>query len=89
MILTIRLNCEILIFLFQGVAPSANVVAVRAFNKKGNGSYGDVIQAIQWIVEHRAEYDIRVVNLSISGKPRSHYWVQTPSILSVGVQLVW
>ena len=60
--------------LYQGVAPGAGIVAVRAFDKNGNGKYKDVIKAIDWIYSNRKKYDIRVLNLSLSGTPRSHYW---------------
>ena len=36
--------------LYLGVAPGANIVAVRAFDAEGVGRYIDVIKAIAWIV---------------------------------------
>jgi len=60
--------------LYQGVAPGADIVAVRAFAADGSGKYIDVIKAIGWIVLHRNEYGIRVLNLSFSGTPLSYYW---------------
>ena len=59
---------------YQGVAPSANVVAVRAFNPDGSGRYIDVISAIDWIVSNKSEFNIRVMNLSFSARARSFYW---------------
>ncbi len=59
---------------FMGVAPNANLVAVRAFNREGQGTYADVIAAIQWIVDNQRAFDIRVLNLSISAPVQSHYW---------------
>ncbi len=60
--------------LYEGIAPSARLIAVRAFDKSGKGNYADVIAAIDWIVAHKDEYDIRVINLSISAPVRSNYW---------------
>ena len=34
----------------------------------------DVIRGLEWILNHRAEYDIRVLNFSFSAPPQSHYW---------------
>ena len=34
---------------FRGVAPAANLVAVRVLNETGVGSYVDVLQGINWI----------------------------------------
>lgn len=59
---------------FQGIAPNANVVAVRAFEPDGSGTYLNVIKALDWIVSHRHQYDIRVLNLSFGAPAASHYW---------------
>ena len=60
--------------LFNGVAPNANLVVVKAFNANGAGSYLDVIRGIDWIVANRTQYNIRVLNLSFSAPPHSYYW---------------
>ena len=38
---------------FNGIAPGADLVAVKAFDAKGRGSYADVIQGIDWVVTHK------------------------------------
>lgn len=60
--------------LYHGVAPSANVVAVRAFEPDGSGTYLNVIRALDWIVSQRKKYKIRILNLSFGAAPASHYW---------------
>jgi subtilisin family serine protease len=59
---------------YQGVAPGVNLVSVRVLDNEGAGRYSDVIQGIQWVVSNRTRYSIRVMNLSLSGLPQSHYW---------------
>ena len=59
---------------YQGVAPNANVVAVRAFEPDGSGTYLNVIKALDWIVSHKKTYNIRILNLSFGAPARSHYW---------------
>ena len=59
---------------YQGVAPNANVVAVRAFEPDGSGSYLNVIKALDWIVSHKKTYNIKILNLSFGAPARSHYW---------------
>ena len=59
---------------YQGVAPDAGIVAVRAFDADGSGSYINVVKALDWIVSHRNHFDIRVLNLSFGAPPASHYW---------------
>ncbi|MGB5391620.1 MAG: S8 family serine peptidase, partial [Thermoanaerobaculia bacterium] len=60
--------------LYHGVAPGVEVVSVKAFDRDGSGSYADVIRALDWIVTYKDVYGIRVLNLSFSAEPQSHYW---------------
>jgi len=59
---------------YQGIAPRTNVVMVKAFGERGEGSYANVIRGIDWIVHNRERLGIRVLNLSFSAPARSHYW---------------
>jgi serine protease AprX len=59
---------------YMSIAPAANLVTVRAFDDDGNGSYLDVIRGLDWVLNNKANFDIRVVNLSFSAEPQSHYW---------------
>ncbi len=59
---------------YRSIAPNANVVAVKAFNRHGIGSYADVIRGMEWILSHKDEYGIRIVNMSFSAPPQSNYW---------------
>ena len=59
---------------YEGVAPGADVIVVRAFDGNGYGSYVDVIEGIQWVIDHHAQLNIRVLNLSFSAEPQSYYW---------------
>jgi len=60
--------------LFQGVAPDVNLVSVKAFDETGKGTYLDVIAGLDWIVDHKEDYSIDVLNLSFSVPPVSFYW---------------
>ncbi len=59
---------------YNGVAPDANLLTVRALGDDGNGTYADVIRGLGWVVDNRLAHNIRVVNLSLSAEARSHYW---------------
>src|SRR6185312_1819982 len=59
---------------FFGVAPDANLVSIRAFDAQGRGSYSSVIRGIEWAVQNRNAYRIRVLNLSLGAAPQSRYW---------------
>jgi serine protease AprX len=47
---------------------------VRVLDEQGIGSYERVIQGIQWVLEHRDEYNIKVINLSLVSQASSPYW---------------
>jgi serine protease AprX len=59
---------------YNGVAPSSNLVSIKAFNAQGLGTYANVIRGIDWAVTNKAAYNIRVMNLSFSALPQSYYW---------------
>ena len=50
---------------YAGVAPGAHLVNLQVLNADGSGDTSDVIAAINWAVEHRAQYRLRVLNLSL------------------------
>jgi len=71
---------------FFGIAPDANLASVKAFDANGQGTYSSVIRGIGWIVQNKATYNIRVLNLSFGAQPTSHYW-QDP--LNQAVMKAW
>jgi serine protease AprX len=50
---------------YRGVAYGANIVSLRVLDEKGAGLASDVIEAIDWAIENRRAYNIRVINLSL------------------------
>ena len=50
---------------YAGAAPTANILSIRVMDNNGMTTVGDVITACDWILAHKAEYNIRVVNLSL------------------------
>jgi serine protease AprX len=57
-----------------GVAPQVNLLVGRVLDKDGAGSYGDVIAAIEWVVNNRAAYNVQVLNLSLYAPVSGPYW---------------
>ena len=51
---------------YNGVAPNADLVVVKAFDANGVGTYLDVIRGLDWVVANKDRYGIRVLNLSFS-----------------------
>ena len=70
-----------------GIAPSAHLINLRAIGDDGSGTTSDVIEAIDWAIEERRRYNIRVINLSL-GKPVLESYRDDPLCLAVVPQLV-
>ena len=48
-----------------GSAPSVKLIDVRVLGANGAGRTSDVIAGIDWVIENRQTYNIRVINLSL------------------------
>lgn len=59
---------------YRGIAPDADIVVVKAFGKSGEAGFLDIVRGVQWIVDHRERFNIRVLNLSFAARPRWPYW---------------
>lgn len=51
--------------LYSGIAPACHFIAIKVLDHKGNGSTASVVESIQWLVEHKEEYRIRIINISV------------------------
>src|SRR4029077_16827944 len=52
---------------YRGIAPGAYLLNLRVLGDDGSGDISDVIEAIDWTIEHRREYNVRIINLSLGG----------------------
>lgn len=50
---------------YRGVAPDANIVAVKALDQEGNGKISDILSAIQWVIYSKDIYNTKILNLSL------------------------
>ena len=50
----------------HGIAPAANLVVLKVLDGDGFGYISNVIAALDYAVEHRAQFNIRVINLSVA-----------------------
>lgn len=50
-----------------GVAPLANLIAVKVLNSQGSGTWSSVICGIDWVTANAAKYNIKVANMSLGG----------------------
>jgi serine protease AprX len=71
---------------YIGVAPMVNIVNVKVSNDDGSAMIKDVVAGLQWVLEHKDTYNIRVVNLSLNSSVAESY--QT-SPLDAAVEILW
>jgi len=69
-----------------GAAPNGKLISIDVVNDQGEAATSDVIAAAQWIVDHRWQYNIKVVNFSLQSTTPSHF-VNDP--LDKAVEKLW
>lgn len=57
----------------KGVAPDADIVGIKVLDGAGSGEFSDVIAGIQWAVQNKEKYHIKVFNLSLGGAIEETY----------------
>ncbi len=52
----------------MGIAPEANIVGIKVLDSEGCGNSADVLAGIQWMLDNKDLYNIRIGNLSVGTK---------------------
>jgi serine protease AprX len=71
---------------YMGVAPRANIVSVKVADDDGNTTVLDVINGIQFAVDHKTALGIRVLNLSLASTVAESYRTDP---LDAAVEQAW
>jgi serine protease AprX len=71
---------------YIGVAPMVNIVNVKVSNDDGSSTTASVVEGLQWVLDHNARYNIRVVNLSLNSTVAESYHT---SALDAAVEILW
>jgi hypothetical protein len=50
---------------YSGVAPDVNLIALKVLDSTGSGTYANVLNALNRVITHQAQYNIVAVNLSL------------------------
>ncbi len=51
--------------MYRGIAPDCDIVAIKILDRGGKGNSFDALIGIQWLLDNREKYNIKVANLSI------------------------
>jgi serine protease AprX len=71
---------------YAGVAPEANLVSVKTADEKGEATVLDVIYGLQFAVDFKSTYNIRVANLSLESSVAQSYKIDP---LDAAVESAW
>ncbi len=71
---------------YKGVATDANIVGVKVMNKNGSGNVSDILAGMQWVVNQKEKYDIKVMSLSFGVNAKN---IKGIDALTIAVEEVW
>jgi serine protease AprX len=69
-----------------GVAPDANLIAIKASDDHGDATVLNVIYGLQFAIEHQSDLNIRVINLSLDAATPQSYKTDP---LDAAVEAAW
>ncbi|HXE71228.1 MAG TPA: S8 family peptidase, partial [Candidatus Nitrosotenuis sp.] len=61
----------------KGIAPEAQIVGIKVLDRGGYGTESGVIAGVQWAIENKDRYNIRVINMSL-GASVDRSWKDDP-----------
>ena len=59
--------------LYKGIASDAELVLIKVQNDEGKITTENIAKALEWILQHHEEYNIRIVNISLGGDELCSY----------------
>lgn len=71
---------------YAGSAPDANLISVKVSDDHGDATLIDVINGLQFVVDHKSDFNIRVVNLSLNSTVAESYKTDP---LNAAVEQAW
>lgn len=71
---------------YIGVAPKVNLIALKATDDQGGGTTSAVVDALQWALNNKGAYNIKVVNLSLNSTVMESYHTNP---LDAASEILW
>lgn len=69
---------------FEGIAPKANIVSIKALGENGETGAYKILEAMQWIYDNHKKYNIKVVCMSFGSSP-----LDQNDPLVIGAESLW
>lgn len=58
---------------YKGIAPEANIIGVKVLDETGSGNTSDILAGLQWVIDNKERYNIKVVSMSLGSAADSSY----------------
>ncbi len=71
---------------YKGVAPDVDLISLKISDENGMAYESDTVDALQWVLDNKDAYNIRVVNLSIQSAVEVSYH---NSPLAAATEILW
>jgi subtilisin family serine protease len=68
-----------------GAAPDASLISLRVLDANGNGTIGNIIAALDWVLQNHVQYNIRVVNMSVGAAIHESAWTDPLTLAAKAV----
>lgn len=49
---------------YRGIAPGCGLIHLKVLDRSGQGSLSDIMRAIDWVIDHQEQFQIRILNIS-------------------------
>jgi serine protease AprX len=72
--------------LYSGVAPGIEIINLKILDDFGMAYESDTVDALQWVLDNKDAYNIRVVNLSVNSSTEQSYHT---SPLDAAAEILW
>ncbi|MBD2169240.1 DUF4114 domain-containing protein [Calothrix membranacea FACHB-236] len=69
---------------YTGIAPKADIIALKVFKDSGSGYFSDLEESLQWVIDNADTYNIASVNLSVGDEQN---WNTRASRYGIGDEL--
>jgi serine protease AprX len=71
---------------YSGVAPKVDLINLKISDENGMANESDAVAALQWVLENKEAFNIRVVNLSVQSSTEMSYH-QSP--MDAAAEILW
>lgn len=72
---------------YAGIAPGCHFIALKVLDNRGNGNVKEVVKGIEWVINNKERFRIRVMNISVGMLPDAEE--KEKRALIQGVERAW